>query len=130
MTAHGDSPTAWTQFCEECSIPEVVFNALWDRGYESINSFNFSVDDEEGLNSVIEEVLLTKEAVGVDAGVTAANLRTHPMAGKLRRLWWDSWSRVRGSSGSSGNAAPQAAVVPENDWGWAAAPPPGSRSRS
>ena len=110
MTAQGDSPSAWTQFCEDCSIPEVGFNALCDRGYDTINSFNFSVDDEEGLNSVIEEVLLTKEAVCVDAGVTAANLRTHPMAGKLRRLWWDSWSRVRGGSGSSGSAGPRKAA--------------------
>ena len=48
MSAQGDSQAAWAQFCQDCSIPEDVFNALWERGYESINTFNFSIGDEEG----------------------------------------------------------------------------------
>ena len=78
-------PAPLLPMCQELGLPDVIAQFLHTTGYDSPETFHSSFLDAAALESWLGKV---RAKLGEPvAAIDNEDWSTHPMAGKLRRLW-------------------------------------------
>ena len=99
-----DSQARWTGLCHDISLNTNITQALTTRGYTTASMFSYAITNNAALETLIQEILVTRENVFNTLGLDPNDWATSPHAATLRRLWNEAWQLCQGPGQSSSSA--------------------------
>ena len=107
MQNPADSPSKFAALFRDVALDQNIADAIIARGYDTLTSFAFSLQDVPAVEQLISEVLVSREALGAPLHINEDNVHISPLAGKIRRLWDEAWREfTAGASASAGPGGP------------------------
>ena len=84
MQNPADSPSRFAALCRDVALDQNIADAIIARGYDTLTSFAFSLQDVPAVEQLISEVLVSRGALGAPLHINEDNVHISLLAGKRR----------------------------------------------